>query len=494
LGTPGLGRQRRDESNLRETIVIDADQAAVERHSKDLKRELRTRDLVLMQVVLVFSFLNLGPAAKQGSTHVVFWLLSIAVFYAPLAAVTIFLSRSMPLEGGVYQWAKFGLNPLAGFLAAWNYGTFMLLQVAPIGLITAGGAAYALGPSAAWMAENRWVITSFNAAIMALMLLVNIRGFHIEKWFSNAASLTILAVGVALVGLLIVHPGRATPAHPPFSLAAPALSFMSLNLFSKIGFNSLSGLEYVAFFSGESQNPARSIGRSVWLAAPVIALLYILTTGSVLMYVQPADVDLTATVPQVLSAASGSSPAFGWVIIAVIVILMGSAIIQLMVLLAAVSRLPMVAGWDGLLPAWFTELHPRFKTPARSIMFVVAACLGLAVISLLGVGRQEAFQVVYAASFTSLGIYYMILFAIPIIGMQGFERRPGAWLRIGAALGLMVSLVAFIFQLVPIVDVDQPVVFGLKVGLGIGVINLAGLLLYLRARRKTRVSSQAGGV
>jgi amino acid transporter len=153
-----------------------------------------------------------------------------------------------------------------------------------------------------------------------------------------------------------------------------------------------------------------------------------------------------------------------------------------------------VAGWDGLLPAWFTELHPRFRTPARSIMFVVAACLGLAVISLLGVGRQEAFQVVYAASFTSLGIYYMILFAIPIIGMQGFERRPGAWLRIGAALGLMVSLVAFIFQLVPIVDVDQPVVFGLKVGLGIGVINLAGLLLYLRARRKTRVSSQAGGV
>ena len=462
--------------------MIDAGQAEVERHSKDLKKELRAGDLVLMQVVLVFSFLNLGPAAKQGSTHVVFWLVSIAVFYAPLAAVTIFLSRSMPLEGGVYQWAKFGLSPIAGFLAAWNYGTFMLLQVAPIGLITAAGAAYAIGPSAGWMAENRWVITGFNAGIMALMLVVNIRGFHVEKWFSNAASLTILAVGLALVGLLIVHPGRVAPAHRPFSLAMPALSLMSLNLFSKVGFNSLSGLEYVAFFSGESQNAARSIGRSVWLAAPVIAMLYIFTTGSVLMYARPADVDLTATVPQVLSAASGSSPAFGWVIIAVIVILTGSAIVQLMVLLAAVSRLPMVAGWDGLLPAWFTELHPRYRTPARSIIFVVGACFALAILSLLGVGRQEAFQIVYAASFTSLGIYYMILFAIPIVGMRGFERRAGLWLRMGAALGLVVSLVAFIFQLVPIVDVDRPVVFGLKVGLGIGVINLAGVLLYLRAK------------
>ncbi|HEY6328736.1 MAG TPA: amino acid permease, partial [Blastocatellia bacterium] len=176
--------------------MIERTQADVVRHSKDLKKELRVRDLVLMQVTLVFSYVNLGPAAKQGATHVAFWVVSIFVFYAPLAAITIFLSKRMPFEGGVYQWAKFGLSPLAGFLAAWNYGTFMLLQVAPIGLVTAAGVAYALGPSSSWMADSRVIITLMNIGIMGLILVVNIRGFHVEKWFSNAASLTMLGVGL----------------------------------------------------------------------------------------------------------------------------------------------------------------------------------------------------------------------------------------------------------------------------------------------------------
>jgi hypothetical protein len=33
----------------------------------------------------------------------VFWLLAIAFFYIPQAAVVIYLNRLMPLEGGLYQ-------------------------------------------------------------------------------------------------------------------------------------------------------------------------------------------------------------------------------------------------------------------------------------------------------------------------------------------------------------------------------------------------------
>ena len=34
------------------------------------------------------------------------------------------------------------------------------------------------------------------------------------------------------------------------------------------------------------------------------------------------------------------------------------------------TRLPMVAGWDNLIPAWFSRLHPRYKTPINSILFL----------------------------------------------------------------------------------------------------------------------------
>jgi amino acid transporter len=43
---------------------------------------------------------------------------------------------------------------------------------------------------------------------------------------------------------------------------------------------------------------------------------------------------------------------------------------QSSVMFAGNTRLPMVAGWDGLLPAWFTRLHPRYQTPVNSIVFV----------------------------------------------------------------------------------------------------------------------------
>ena len=62
------------------------------------------------------------------------------------------------------------------------------------------------------------------------------------------------------------------------------------------------------------------------------------------------------------------------------------------------TRLPMVAGWDGLLPAWFTRLDPRRQTPVNSIVFVGAVTLAFSLAGLIGVGKQEAFQLSWNAS------------------------------------------------------------------------------------------------
>ena len=56
-------------------------------------------------------------AGKLGPSHVVFWLLALVLFYLPSAAVVIYLNRLMPLEGGLYQWAKLGFNQTVGLPA-----------------------------------------------------------------------------------------------------------------------------------------------------------------------------------------------------------------------------------------------------------------------------------------------------------------------------------------------------------------------------------------
>ena len=85
-----------------------------------LKRELRLVDLALMQVGLIVGLSWTGSVAVEGSTHVFLWLAGILLFYMPLGATVIVLSRAIPIEGGAYQWIKTGISPFAGYMAAWN--------------------------------------------------------------------------------------------------------------------------------------------------------------------------------------------------------------------------------------------------------------------------------------------------------------------------------------------------------------------------------------
>src|SRR3954453_21732438 len=93
---------------------------AVEENSDALGKPLGIRDLVLTQIVFVVGSTWVGTAAKLGHAHLFFWLLAIVLFYIPQGAVVIYLNNRLPLEGGLYQWAKFGFNEFVGFIVAWN--------------------------------------------------------------------------------------------------------------------------------------------------------------------------------------------------------------------------------------------------------------------------------------------------------------------------------------------------------------------------------------
>src|SRR5580698_10830814 len=128
-----------------------------------LKRELGLRDLVLTQILFVVGLTNFGNSAKLGASHVVFWLTAIVLFYIPQAMVVIHLNRWLPLEGGLYQWARAAFGDLAGFLVAWNLWIYAMVLMSEIGIITVTNLAYAIGPSALWLADNKLVVALATA-------------------------------------------------------------------------------------------------------------------------------------------------------------------------------------------------------------------------------------------------------------------------------------------------------------------------------------------
>jgi glutamate:GABA antiporter len=484
-------------------------QATGEGARHGLRKSLGLADLIPMQVLLVVGITWAGIAARQGGTHVAFWLLGVVLLFLPVAAVINFCVKIWPFEGGVYQWTKHAFGPFAGFISAWNFGAWALLAVSNLGLQTAASLAYAFGPRAAWMAGSHVFTNGLNIGLFALIVLVNFPGFRIGRWIAHFGTAVAILVIMLLAVLLCFHP-HATSSHPhvspqqPFSLAFPIVTLMSLNLFSKLTFNGLTGLEQVAVFAGETRDAARTILRSAWIAAPGIALMYIVMTGSMLTYTAADKIDLTAPVPQTLATAfaggelGGSSIDWGQLLgRAAILALALATIAQFSVLVAETSRLPMVAAWDHLIPAWFTRLHPRFRTPTRSLTVIGLLAVAFACLASAGTGSQEAFQLIVTSGNICYGVNYLLMFAVPLVAGTRFglrpDLRPGVILRLACLCGVAVTLLATLFNFVPIVEVPAPWLFALKVALVALAINAAGAAIYWRGVRvKARIESSGG--
>ena len=460
----------------------------VQSRSASLKKELGLFDLVLTQVVFVFGTVWVGFAATLGRSQMAFWLIAIVTFYLPLAAVVIYLNRLAPLEGGLYQWAKVAFGDFLAFMVAWNFWIFGILVMSGIGLIIKKNIAYAIGPRANWMHENKWMTTLVCVSLITFVVAASRRGLALGKWVQNFGGAMLIFTVVTLILMPFFTAGRGSLAnYHPFSLSLPEINSHNLNVCSKLAVGALSGFEYIAILAGECRAPSRNISRSVWISAPIIALMFILGTASVLAFVTPDKVDLIAPIPQVLGLGFGS---FGWVSTLISITIFGVAARQIALMsiyFAGNTRLPMVAGWDNLLPAWFARLHKRYRTPVNSILFVGATTLVFSLAPLIGVKEAEAFQFQDNAANIFYALIYMVLFAIPIIAMKRFGAKAPLWLKAAAILGFLMFVIGAFFTIFPIIDVESRYLFAAKIIAVVIIANAIGATIYLLDKKRVRV-------
>src|SRR5436309_6045649 len=148
------------------TTDLRREEERIEARSGVFRKELGLADLALTQVLFIVGLPWIGVAAKQGPSHVVLWLLAMLLFYLPSAQVVIYLNRIMPLEGGLYQWAKLGGSELLGFLVAWNLWLFAILNSSEIGLQVSEYLVYIFGPAS----ERLFASRAFLAALDIVLI------------------------------------------------------------------------------------------------------------------------------------------------------------------------------------------------------------------------------------------------------------------------------------------------------------------------------------
>jgi glutamate:GABA antiporter len=427
-----------------------------------------------------------GIAAGVGQAQFLVWLAAFAFFYAPMAIATYYLNREMPLEGGLYEWARRSFGDGIGFMTAWNIWAYALTSIATILFQLPSELAYMIGPAAAGLPESRILVYVALCGIVALLTATAVRGLGLGKWIHNVAGAAIILAFVLLILAPLWVWLHGEPVHyAPFALHLPPTDTASLSMLGQVLF-AASGLEYIAIMAGETKAAASAIGRSVVLATPIVFLMFVLGTASVVSLHElhaGTAINYVAPIPQALSLAFGEGGIAALVGKAAILLLQIRILGAASYLFTGATRLPMTAGWNHLIPTWFTRLHPRYRTPTNSIYVTGGVIVAMLILGSAGVHAAEAFGVLNDASSEFYALAYLAMFSIPICGVQAVRERLPRWVAGACMFGVAAVVFVLVLNAYPFVDVKSPGAFAAKVLGTVALVNACGYVFY-RARRQ----------
>jgi amino acid transporter len=455
-----------------------------------LSRQLSLRDLVLSQVLVVVGSSWVGLAAGLGHAQTLVWLFAFAVFYLPMAVAVYYLNREMPLEGGLYVWARRSFGDTIGFLTAWNIWAYGIASIAFVLFQLPSEFVYMVGPSVAWIPDNHLVVLSAIFVLTILLAISGVRGLALGKWIHNLSGSAMMTAFTLLILAPFWAMAHHLPIHfTPFELHLPHTDLTSLALIGQILFAS-SGLEYIAIMAGETKSPSRDIGRSVLIASPIVIVMFIFGTASVLAFheLTATTINYIAPIPQTLRLAFGDNTLATLLARFVILLLQIRILGTASYIFTGVVRLPMAAGWDHLIPTWFSRLHTRYRTPTNSILVAAVLIFLLDLLGSAGVHAAEAFNVLNNASTEFYALAYLAMFAIPVLctglfGVRLFRNRIPPWAIALCAVGFVTILATIALNAYPFDTTTSPVPFAAKI-LGTTVlINLLGYAFYKSRNR-----------
>jgi glutamate:GABA antiporter len=462
----------------------------------ELPRVLTLRDLVLFNIVAVLSLRWTATAAAAGPSSLSMWVLAALFFFIPQGLAVSYLSSRFPQEGGIYFWTKQTFGEGHGFLCGWCYWVNNILYYPNLLMSTAVIATYAIGRSDTGLMDDWTYILLATLTALWLATLLNIVGLETGRWLQNIGAIGVYVPGAVLIGFG-VHAMLTRASATPLTLDSitPNLNNMSqLNLWASIAF-AYAGLELCAVMGDEVKDPRRTLPRSIYIAAPFIAFLYIAGTTSLLWLVPSGEVHIVSGFFQAMAAGARDFGGLLWIVPAAAVFYVVGNIGGIGAWLTGPARVAFVIGLDRYFPPAFGRVHPRWKTPYIAILTQAVLATVFLLLSVLGRGTtvEKAYLVlldtmllVYFVPYLYLFVAYLIVrLREPSTEDESWWKGKGAGTLVGSA-GLLLTLLAMTVATVPPSDTDAWL-FRVKVIGGAALFIGLGGVVYWRARLTTRL-------
>lgn len=332
---------------------------------KELKRVLRTRDLVIFGLIFIspnsaqtlFGELNF-ISQGHGLLAIIVGLIAMiftAFSYGKMASI-------IPKSGSAYSFASYAINPTIGFMAGWA----ILLD-------------YLIFPMLVYKAGSSFAIEMFPTIPLWLMLLIFIVPMTVVNYFGmkwsknlNYVMLFLKLVSVLLfVGFAIyalqngVGTGKVLDIHG--FLNVESFSMNSLVAGASIAVLSYIGFDAITSLAKDSKVSGKMVGRATIITCFISAFLIGIQIYFATLIQNNISENVTAFY-NVAVAAGGTGLAA-----ATTMILMVTGAATALAGQASGSRVLFGMGRDKVLPSFLSYLHPKHNTPVNSIFILSVA-------------------------------------------------------------------------------------------------------------------------
>ncbi|WP_434590776.1 APC family permease [Brevibacterium sp. 1718] len=306
--------------------------------------------------------------AGGGTLGAVIAMVTGGLIMAVVGLVYAELTAAMPKVGGEHHYLLRGMGARWSFLGSWGitggYITIVAFEAVALPR-TVEYIAPALNHIHLWNVFGSevyltWALVGSIAAVVITWInIIGVRSAGIVQ--------TFVVVFLVAVGLLMIFGsstrGTVENMQPLFTDASGLFTVLIVVPFLFVGF------DVIPQASEELRMSPRRIGILIVTSVLIATAWYvmtILTTSSAL----PIETLLSSD----LASADAMGALFDSNVMANVLIAGGIAgiLTSWIALLLGASRLLLAMGQSGMVPKWFGQIHPKYKTPANSLMFIGA--------------------------------------------------------------------------------------------------------------------------
>ena len=413
-----LFRTKKIEQSIRDT----------EEPEHALKKSLSALDLTVFGIGVVIGtgiFVLTGTVAKNNAGPSVALAVVVAGVVCALAALCYAeFASTVPVAGSAYTFSYASLGELPAWIIGWDLVLEFALGTA---VVAVGWSGYirSLMDNAGWHMPaslgGRDGADGFGFDILAAALVLVLTAVLVlgMKLSARITSL-VVAIKVAVVLVVIIAGAffvksanydpfipKSQPVeaggglHSPlvqlmFGWAPSNFGVMGIFTAASVVFFAFIGFDIVATAAEETRNPQRDMPRGILGSLIICTLLYV--GVSIVVTGMQHYTKLSVDAPLADAFKATGHPFFSGVIS------FGAAVgltTVCMILLLGQSRVFFAMSRDGLLPRFFSHVHPKFRTPYRPTILlgvVIAIVAGFTSLSelaeLVNIGTLFAFVIV----------------------------------------------------------------------------------------------------